>query len=1253
MENGKKLIALLLCVCMVLPLFGCGKKEEIQLPETFMPEDLSLSEEDVVFEENTLYADSQILLTAKDGTAYETVEKLVQKEGGEIIGFINFSQDYHVDFPEGKTYEELNALLQQWGEKSFVEAVSLNQVFSLTCNSVNYKDDPWVNTSPGANTKQNPDWSELNPDGDNWWAEAIRMPSVWNMDIWDTGSYYPVKIGIIDSVFDETHQDLDEVFAKLWNNNEGWNKLANSTANTPEEKALLKQMKRHGTHIAGIIAAEMGNGAAIAGVASCASPELYGFSWEGKNQKNFGEVFVDLIGYKYAIALMLESGVKVISISMGDDAQIVAAQNGVESAKRDLEKYVGCMTSFLKKAIRGGYDFLIIKSAGNASYYSWTTCQVSKDNPYGYKIADAQKGETGTKAVYSACYDFLGAITDPEVKDHLIIVGAAEQNKISSSGYVRAELSNTDSDVYAPGVEILSTVPGYEETDCCSGTSQATPIVAGIAGLIWSVNPELAAKQVKSIILESASAKATGESVLKQTEADEVYIVNSAFAVKQALVLKGSSDSTKSSDGVIMGTVYTEIADSNGIVSYDAITNANIFFAASDNTKTESSGLITDELGSFDAFLPSGEYKLTVEASGYEDYETTVSVKEGEVAYLSVLMTRARSAKKQPKQMYFYMYGELQEIHTFRYDEKQQLIGVYVDDLAFGETADCTFVYDEAGRLIQADNEHLGYGEEYTYNDSGQLVSYKYYSYWNGVVEFPQFQIDYEYDEEGREISETEFYGIYDTSTGSGYLEEHSKSDSYLYDDQGRVTEKHGSEYDGVNTPLDDYVTKYAYDLEGRIVSEETFYSAYAGVSAPFTYSYAYDPIVVVSSPNITKLMITDTVGNPVWFFELDTCELTETAEGYFTNTHIGGDYIIQFIYDDPTGGGENTTAAEDRENTINALNALLIGVKYYFGESISAVSEWTDEMVCDAIGSKLLWNGYQNSDSGGYQFSDQSWLSGTEIDHWTVRDRYWSFDLEAIQKLTRDTLGRDFPLEKQLDWVYASGDELLLDLLVGESTTLAVQNYTKQGDKLIAVGTAVHNYNAFSDFLGYFQAVFRENPSSIYGYTLISLSPIGGNQRFDHVTAEASSVLKEPNITHYAENAVDGDLKTAWVESADGVGINEWIELKTEDGAKMEISAIEFGLGYQKSDQLLEKNGWPRKVLIECENGYQQTAEFYYHAVDTVLLDQPVTTSWVKITILDAVAGTVYEDTCISEIRFYGIDSTAYFAEIDQEDLS
>jgi subtilisin family serine protease len=58
-------------------------------------------------------------------------------------------------------------------------------------------------------------------------------------------------------------------------------------------------------------------------------------------------------------------------------------------------------------------------------------------------------------------------------------------------------------DICAPGVDILSTVPGpgYE---AWSGTSFATPLAAGLAGLVWSANPRMNADEVERLLFRTA-----------------------------------------------------------------------------------------------------------------------------------------------------------------------------------------------------------------------------------------------------------------------------------------------------------------------------------------------------------------------------------------------------------------------------------------------------------------------------------------------------------------------------------------------------------------------------------------------------------------------------------------------------------------------------------------------------------------------------------------------------------------------------
>jgi subtilisin family serine protease len=68
-------------------------------------------------------------------------------------------------------------------------------------------------------------------------------------------------------------------------------------------------------------------------------------------------------------------------------------------------------------------------------------------------------------------------------------------------------------DVFAPGVDILSTVPGnaYERD---SGTSMAAPVVSGLAALLMDYYPSLTASDVHDIIMKSVT-KLTDQMVVQ------------------------------------------------------------------------------------------------------------------------------------------------------------------------------------------------------------------------------------------------------------------------------------------------------------------------------------------------------------------------------------------------------------------------------------------------------------------------------------------------------------------------------------------------------------------------------------------------------------------------------------------------------------------------------------------------------------------------------------------------------------------
>lgn len=96
-----------------------------------------------------------------------------------------------------------------------------------------------------------------------------------------------------------------------------------------------------------------------------------------------------------------------------------------------------------------------------------------------------------------------------------IEVGASSWRGLDSLAAPFSNYGRDEVDVFAPGVDILSTVPGgkYERN---SGTSMAAPVVSGLAALLMSYYPTLTAADVKRIIVSSATSYADQMVVLPE-----------------------------------------------------------------------------------------------------------------------------------------------------------------------------------------------------------------------------------------------------------------------------------------------------------------------------------------------------------------------------------------------------------------------------------------------------------------------------------------------------------------------------------------------------------------------------------------------------------------------------------------------------------------------------------------------------------------------------------------------------------------
>ncbi|MFM7682069.1 MAG: S8 family peptidase [Bacteroidota bacterium] len=170
---------------------------------------------------------------------------------------------------------------------------------------------------------------------------------------------------------------------------------------------------------------------------------------------------------------------------------------------------------------------VILKStAASGTVHYWNVTELSNDvGNWGMPFTTAG---TGTIAG-----DNLNGISEPSCSDDVISVAAyATQYQTSGTSTAGGAIASFSSygprydgvmkpDITAPGVNIISSMSSYTDVAFTSqgsvafngrtyhfaklsGTSMASPMVAGVSALILDANPYLSARQVKEIIMQSA-----------------------------------------------------------------------------------------------------------------------------------------------------------------------------------------------------------------------------------------------------------------------------------------------------------------------------------------------------------------------------------------------------------------------------------------------------------------------------------------------------------------------------------------------------------------------------------------------------------------------------------------------------------------------------------------------------------------------------------------------------------------------------
>lgn len=212
---------------------------------------------------------------------------------------------------------------------------------------------------------------------------------------------------------------------------------------------VMGQFATHGTHVSGIIAAARGNDLGIDGVADNVRIMAVKVVPEGdERDKDVA------LGIRYAV----DNGAQIINMSFGK--RFSPQKAWVDDAIRYAEE----------KGV------LLVHAAGNDG-------------------ANNDEVENYPKDTYN----------DGKEANNLITVGAIGNGRTGSKVAGFSNYGKKEVDVFAPGVQIYSTIPGGNKYNNASGTSMASPVVAGVAALILSYYPDLSARQLKQIIEKTAS----------------------------------------------------------------------------------------------------------------------------------------------------------------------------------------------------------------------------------------------------------------------------------------------------------------------------------------------------------------------------------------------------------------------------------------------------------------------------------------------------------------------------------------------------------------------------------------------------------------------------------------------------------------------------------------------------------------------------------------------------------------------------
>jgi len=447
-------------------------------------------------------AKDEVIIFADPAATQSQIVSLAARFGAAFLGHDSGLQFYQLQLG-AQNLDAVLALVSQLGNDPIVKLATPHYFLSATTPT--FPNDPsWdlfgiFNICPTA-----PRYCES-------WAQAlIQLPDAWSVK---SGSS-SVKIAIVDQGFDPNHEDLkvDNVLSDV--------------------QFSVDPYRAHGTAVASLAAATGDNGKGLAGAMWPSDLLLFGCS-NGVNDR-----LDEPTCWKKAREA-IDNGARIINASLGHNfSPICDGVSPLSDAERqqvfDTDASGWRMVVDYATVTPGGVLFVF--TAGNdATSFGWQSPGVlSADNPNLTTCGNCAVISVGAvdRNSNQASYSSFGSrdMNGNGIPLTVWAPGGDTKFPMCPGGTRMSNFSDSLFDPLnkLPFTTIWSAEPGNSYGYGEAGTSLAAPFVSGVAGLMLSVNPNLTATQLKTMIHDTAAV------IGQDSGGNEIRLLNAFRAVQRA-----------------------------------------------------------------------------------------------------------------------------------------------------------------------------------------------------------------------------------------------------------------------------------------------------------------------------------------------------------------------------------------------------------------------------------------------------------------------------------------------------------------------------------------------------------------------------------------------------------------------------------------------------------------------------------------------------------------------------------------------